>query len=460
MINKERAKKISDLEDLVAEVFKLKKERDLRRPLLIEFCGSPKSGKSTTINSLNIFLKRNKLKTAVLTERASVCPVSNKEHPFFNLWTLTSSIAETIKHLEQCKDPDIKKLDIIIADRGIFDSLCWFNWMNTKFSTKPSYLNDENFKSLENFCLMEFWLDSIDLIYVFKVDPSSSIEREYSNLLTDIRGSIMNENRLKEFNSAIDLSMNKYKNKFRKIELIKTDDKEMDKKPDMVGYKVTLNILTILKEILIEKIGYLTFAHDIMSRQLDLSIFENKILEYDSREKVEKSNNIQPLPIVVITNPERNKVLVVKKSSKRTPSDSPENDKLLLYIGGHVRIEDNIDDDILKTFKKALHREIEEEIGESIKIHNTEPFLIYKTDHPKSKKHLGVCYFIEMPLEDKKFKLKSDEFIMKTGSTKSGQVMEINEIINKHSKNLESWSREILKKIFNREIDDTKAELF
>ena len=97
----DKNKKIRELESLAAEVLRLKQERDQRRPLLIEFCGSPKSGKTTTIRALNIFLKRNGFKTVVLTERASICPIENKTHPFFNIWTLTTAISEIIKNLER-----------------------------------------------------------------------------------------------------------------------------------------------------------------------------------------------------------------------------------------------------------------------------------------------------------------------------------------------------------------------
>ena len=117
-----KQKNIAELERLAKEVLRLKSEREQRRPLLIEFCGSPKSGKSTTINSLNIFLKRNGFKTILLTERASICPIENKIHPFFNIWTLSSAVAEIIKNIDLGKD----KIDIIISDRGLFDSLCWF----------------------------------------------------------------------------------------------------------------------------------------------------------------------------------------------------------------------------------------------------------------------------------------------------------------------------------------------
>ena len=47
-----------------------------RRPIVIEFCGSPKAGKSSCLSSLDIFLRRNNFKTKVLTERAWPVPGS------------------------------------------------------------------------------------------------------------------------------------------------------------------------------------------------------------------------------------------------------------------------------------------------------------------------------------------------------------------------------------------------
>jgi predicted ATPase len=77
---------IQNLENLADEVLKLKNDSIPRRPIVIEFCGSPKSGKSSCINSLSLFLRRNKFRTRVLTERASVCPVEDKFDPNFNIW--------------------------------------------------------------------------------------------------------------------------------------------------------------------------------------------------------------------------------------------------------------------------------------------------------------------------------------------------------------------------------------
>jgi len=445
MIINEVDQKIAQLEDIATEIIELKQKRNLRRPLLIEFCGSPKSGKSTTISSLNTFLKRNGFKTEVLIERSSVCPVKNKMHPFFNLWTLTSAISEIIKHVDQ----GTGNVDIIISDRGIFDSLCWFEWLNQNPSRNSHYLDDEHYKRLKNFILMDIWSEYLDIIYVFQIRPNTSIEREYANLLTKQPGNIMCESVLYEFSKATETVIKKYASRFRKLIKIETDTKDTDNKPNLVNYRVTLNILQILKELLIEKIGYIDvdIKDDLTYGKNPFDKIKLKQIEFDNRDKVEQSNYIQPIAIAVITNPERNRILVVKKSTKRTSKSSPESERILLYIGGHVRIEDYyISRDnkrLLSIIQKTLHREIQEEIGESFSIRNSTPFLIYTPDNPKSRKHLAVCFVIEIPLDDKKFRLLSDEFIMKTGKSLSGHIISATEL-RTGSYKFESWSEIIL----------------
>lgn len=444
-MDKERRKSIKKLEFLAEQVLELKEERKLRRPLLIEFCGSPKSGKSTTITSLNLFLKRNGFKTVVLTERASVCPVRSKTHPFFNIWTVTSAIAEIIEHLDK------RDVDIIICDRGLFDSLCWFQWLNTNESIESPYLDDRSHESLKQFIKMDIWKKNLDLIYVFKVDPETSIKREYANLLTDKRGSIMKEPVLESFNQSIDTVFIENQD-YRNLKKIKTDTIKANNNPNYVSYEVTHNVLMVLQDYLVEKIAYFdeSLVDDLKDGVNELSVLNSYSLKFGNRNIIEESNHIQPIAIAVITNPERNKVLLVKKSPKRTSKDSPERDKSLIYIGGHGREEDKKENGAtLPTLEETLHREIDEEIGQYISINDKEPFLIYTPDNDKSKKHLAICYEIIMDLDNNKFKLTSDEFIMKTGKSKSGHVFTIKNLIEAEHKNLENWSKVILEKIFN-----------
>ena len=420
---------------------------------MIEFCGCPKSGKSTTITSLNQFLKRNGFATTVLTERASVCPVFNKKDPFFNLWTLTSAVAEIIKNLDK------NNTDIIIADRAIFDALCWFEWLNKNDTIESPYLNEENYKSLVSFIKMDLIKDHIDIVYVFKVDPNISIEREYSNLLTNKRGSIMKEPVLESFSNSIKNVIKEHQNDFRKVISIDTGIPENNKNPNVVSYNVTKNILDTLRMLLIEKVGFFN-RDDLIENGLKAGINDFKVIDgvsisYRDRDSVEKSkNDIQPLPIVVITNRSKDKVLVVKKNIRKTTKDSPERNKILLYLGGHIRQEDSCDS-IQKTISKSLRREIKEEIGESINVENISPFLIYTPDYSKkSMQHLAVCYVVEMDLTERKFKLTSDEHIMKTGKTISGHTMQVKDLARSENGFLESWSEEILKKVFQVKVKE------
>ncbi len=446
--DQEKMQAIKKLEEMASDILKLKQERELRRPILIEFCGTPKSGKTTTITALNLFFKRNGFKTKVLTERASVCPIPSKTHPFFNLWTLSSTVAETVEQLLLGRD----KVDIIISDRGIFDALCWFTWLNKNPDIHNPYLDDSNYDSIKNFTLMETWVNHLDLIYVFKVSPETSLHREYANLLTRQSGSIMNERIIDSFNKAIDLVVDKHGDRFRGIENIDTTADD----PDTVSYKVTSSILGILHDMLIEKVGFIdhSFVSNLKEGINESSVLKNQNLRFDKRDIVESGNHIQPVAIAVITNKEKNKVLVVKKSPSRTSKDSPESNKLLLYIGGHVREEDDTKGDIFNILRNTLHREIQEEIGESVSIKEVEPFLIFSEDKLKSKKHLAVCYVLNMDLENTKFKLISDEFIMKTGKSKSGHVLNITELVKGKDK-FEYWSTSILNHVFNETINGT-----
>ncbi len=448
MNDAEKKKLIKDLELLAKEVLRHKAERNQRRPIIIEFCGSPKSGKSTTISSLNIFLKRNNFKTVVLSERASVCPVTKKTHPFFNIWTLTSAIAELIGFISADKE----KYDIIIADRAIFDALCWFEWLNSNDNNHNPYLDNETYNILKNFALMDLWTNIIDIVYVFKVPPETSIQREYANLLTEERGSIMREKILSTFNLAIDSAKLKYSKHFREIKQIDTSEQQNNQ--NQVSYDVTQSILTTLKDLLVEKIGYFDsslkkeFAHGINPTSL---IFKEEI-RFGNRDIIEESDYIQPIPIAVITNLEKSKILVLKKNTKRTTRNSPERDKLLVYLGGHLREEDFIDKSLEKAINRGLHREIEEEINESVSVNGSDSFLIYTPTSEKSNKHVAICHVITLDLDNKTFNPTSEEFIMKKGRSLSGRILKINEL-KEEFYDMEDWSKIILLEVFKIKID-------
>ncbi|MBZ0193241.1 MAG: hypothetical protein K8F34_16335 [Candidatus Kuenenia stuttgartiensis] len=442
MAEDESLKDIITMEKVASEVLALKNDMRQRRPIVIEFCGSPKSGKTSCITSLNIFLKRNGYKTRILTERASVCPISDKHNPLFNIWTACSSIAGISEHISSGVD----KVDIIIADRGIFDSLCWFEWQYSK-----RYLDCDSFNALKKFLTMKFWRRYVDLIYVFKVEPEISMEREYANLLTRKTGSIMNKEILNEYNQAINRSVTNYKSLFKYIDTIDTGSYSQNE----VNYMVTKQTLSTLSDMLDEKIGYFNSSLNDIGLEIginDTSKLRNQKLNFLARLEVEKKDTVQPIPIAVVTNAEKNKVLVLKKQEKSVSENSPEKDRLLIYAGGHMRKEDKLEDDsdnVLDIAKNTLSREIKEELGVSIIPDETEPFLIYSPENEISKKHLAICYVITADFNNTKFKLDHREIVQKKGKTKSGQILPIDELLRDHKESLETWSLYILEKVFD-----------
>ena len=135
---------IQELKGLATKI-RGQKDRILpRRPIVIEFCGSPKAGKSSCINSLSMFLRRNNIRNIVITERGAICPIKNKFDPYFNVWAGCSALAKFSEILTN----NSKDYDVVIMDRGFFDAVCWFYWQTTL-----SELEQEDYKTFVNFFL-------------------------------------------------------------------------------------------------------------------------------------------------------------------------------------------------------------------------------------------------------------------------------------------------------------------
>lgn len=440
---KKRKQIINELQAHAEKVLSLKEEHRQKRPIVIEFSGSPKAGKTSCINSLELFLKRNGFSVKVVQERASVCPVSDKQSPMFNLWTACASLAALIGTLENKND----NIDVLILDRGIFDAMCWFQWL---VSTKRMESNQQ--KITEDFFLMEELIKTIDIVFAFCVNPEVSIEREYTKLLTDKPGTIMNKKILSEYLDAVRHTINYKRKYFHDVFEIDTSAKTQDD----VGKEVTEKTLNSLKDLLMERVGYFKKT-DKVGAIIDCQsvIKYEKLyklippLEFNRRDYVEKDDTVlQPLPIAVITNEAKDKILVVKKNKNAVSNTSPEADKYLIYVGGHSRYEDKTcsnESDFLSICKTTLKREIKEEIGISVALDNITPFFIY-SNTSKSAKHLALCFVIIIDEDSIKLRLDPHELVLNKGKSKSGKLVDISEIM---TYDLESWSSLILKYCFN-----------
>ena len=107
-----------------------------RKPIVIEFAGTPKAGKTTTLGQINTFLKRCGFKVEIVVERAGVCPIKDKKHVNFNIWTACTTLSQLLEKTQTPPGPEDPH--ILILDRGIFDSICWLRLMEHLQRLRPS----------------------------------------------------------------------------------------------------------------------------------------------------------------------------------------------------------------------------------------------------------------------------------------------------------------------------------
>lgn len=439
-------KQIRDLEKMASRVLEMKRQSRPKRPIIIEFCGSPKSGKTQAVTSLTIFLKRNGFKVRVLTERASVSPVSDKRSPFFNVWTGASILAALIPYLSESV-PDV---DVVIADRGIFDTLCWFTWLVDEGSMTASESSE-----LTSLFLTKRFRQSTDLVLAFTASAEASMEREYANLLTRKLGSIMAPRVLESYVESIRKAVERYGEEFKSVVPIDTTHNSQND----VAVRVTRQVLESIEHELEERVaGLERFRLEEIRGQggfIDVDHLGNiSGVKFVPRKEIEADDDlVQIVPVAVLADSNLKQVMAFKKRRETLGSkSSPERDRNLLYVGGHARAEDafGIQSGAVRDLaRSALERELSEELGTTIGL-TPEVFCYWDTEGTdSSRRHLAVVHVAKVNFEELRLRLDGYELVQPHNSEVSGKVIPIATVAEWPSSHLESWSRAILQHVFN-----------
>ena len=209
-----------------------------KRPIFIEFSGTPKSGKSTCIDIVSHFFRRINYRVLSPSEGASRRTPHHLRADLvaFNTWS--ASYALTLI-LESLYDP--YKYQLVILDRGLFDALAWFQLMLNR-----DQITLETCDQIHNFLLIDKWRSIIDEVFLFTADPDTSLERENQHTLIDEPGRTMNPEFLQELNVAYSSVRKKYADEFQHFENIDTSGSEATT-PESTAAKVADLILDRFK---------------------------------------------------------------------------------------------------------------------------------------------------------------------------------------------------------------------
>lgn len=405
------------------------------RAFVIEFAGTPKAGKSTSVEAIRHFFQRHGFRVHVLIERASVCPIPMKGHLFFNMWCASTMLAELLANVDT-------ETDIIIVDRGIFDALVWLTMQRQR-----DEVSAEEAKVIEQFLLLNRWRSLIDLAVVMNVPPKAAIERENSQRITPKLGSIMNPEVLAKISSAVDEAIRRYGRlfgSFIKHETIGNDIRASN--VDLAG-KILVRLESALDpEILVvprDQVERLPlkdgggFSNDDR-RRLMRCISEHG--KYVRRSKVEDDEKYVQIVACGLLFHDSDIFLFERK--ERDPKYNLFG-KSTIWQGAHVPKGE-------ETAKLALESALSDRIAQSLFL--SHPFALeligycWERDNPKSNQHLGVMFRAEVKNEHTAADLRKKEFRHGRGHGLAGRFIEWKKLKSGESElKLEAWSTSVLR---------------
>lgn len=176
-----------------------------KSPFVVEVLGTPNSGKTTALQTFEKLLKRNGIRGKIIYEAAGRCKINNKFSPEFNLWTLN----ETIKQLVEAYTANY---DIIVCERGLLDTLCWFNiYYQDKLISKQEY------DKIVEYTLLKGFVNRIDYELIMSCNVETSLYREHLTDINEATGTIVNNVVLTKYNSSLQKVKKDFDKNFKKL---------------------------------------------------------------------------------------------------------------------------------------------------------------------------------------------------------------------------------------------------
>ena len=424
-----------------------------RKPLVIEFAGVPKAGKTTTLANVATFLKRCGLRTEVVVERASICPIQDKKHATFNVWTACTTLAQILEKTQTPPRPDDPQ--ILFLDRGLFDSICWITMMEGISRIRP-----DQKEAIEDFLMIDTWRKRITAVFVMLASPKDAMAREQGVLpVAGSGGSIMNRDVLKQIGEVNRKCIDQFGEAFR-IYRIDTSMGETRNSPRRTAEVVVRTILELMEEHVAEDIISCPkdmvarfFADKSFVRSKDAADWVRELCEIECtdfrpRDEVEKDDSrVQVIPIVIVRN-RSGEVLRLRRREKE--AGNPLHDKIVIWSGGHVRHEDSVNGHPLI---ECAVRELEEELRLQVNAESLELVgAVYIGNGGQTSKHVGIVYEWRASTDDVAVVLSRSEFFERRGTSLSGSFASVETLSKDVEKRtlVEPWSVELVREYLAR----------
>ena len=398
-----------------------------RNPLVIEFAGVPKAGKTTTLQHVQAFFKRCGFRTDVVVERASICPIQDKRHANFNVWTACTTLAQVLEKTQSTPREDDPQ--ILFLDRGIFDSICWLRMME-----RISRIRVGDRQIIESFLTMDEWRKRVSGVFAMLVTPEQAMERERGLLPVEgSSGSIMNHDVLMQIKEVNERCIRDLRDQFR-IFGVDTSLPGRDQKRTveevaetilcLIEEQIAEDILSCPKVLVTDVFGDRNFVDGARAEELAGHFRRPTDQDFGARRIVENdASRVQALPIILVRN-RSGEVLRLRRREKS--SNNPLDNKIVIWAGGHVRREDAAHGDPLVL---CATRELEEELRLQVQPASLRLVgAVYFDNGGSTSKHVAIAYEWQAETDDVAIVLSKAEFFERRGTSLSGSFASVDEL--------------------------------
>ena len=405
-------------------------DQAVRRPFVLEFAGTPKAGKTTTVDRLELLLRRNDYRVRVLKESAGASPLKSKNDPRFNIWTAVTMLGQVLEALDRDDH-------IVIIDRGVFDALCWMEWFKS-----AGRIALEEHRDIERFLCLPRLRRLVDLVFVLTVDPATALEREFAGQLTRRQGQIMNLTTLRDLNQAIGKVKLRHRNDFSLVELDTTKGVAMDMldklaRDTLDGLEAFRDSVMVVPRHKLEELRISGFVSDHSRVQQFLALVHGASSFMGRKEAESSQEHVQIIPIAYFEHSGR---FLLLRRKERNPEHRL-HDKYAIWAGGHVRKEDFSGGD--DPIPVCLVREIEEELFISQLPSPSLVGLVADSSNDRSRMHIGVVHSVKLLDASVAEPMHEHEFKEADGAGFRARLVDPDEL-GMHYRLMERWSQLIV----------------
>ena len=205
--NEEEYKKLLKLHYRKQEIYKMKSVLNNNQTYVIEFTGTPRTGKTTLMNNLYDFFKKGGFTTNTLEEFTTSKRYKKEIYPKLKNEYKNIINTEIPKYVLEDLNTELNKNnDIILIDRSLFDRMIWMDRLYKKSGvTSEEYNNYINkyTKIIKN---------KIDIIIGLYTDSLTSLKRDYTANTSLEKRTFLNEDNINEYNNSL-MDMQELSNK-------------------------------------------------------------------------------------------------------------------------------------------------------------------------------------------------------------------------------------------------------